>query len=165
MLTIKQINSNIDNIAKAGKVADARIQDTTIGIMEHAETCGDYTAFNRLLKAFPKSGRKQAWIKYVVDHTPYNHDAKLDTFSKPKKNVRSFMINEAKAVAFWDYTVENKPEPLNAARMLAAIFKSMQEGKDVIHGAELITKEMGEAAQKYWEADKKAKKAASKVVA
>ena len=164
MMTIKQINSNIDNIAKAGKVADARIQETTIGMMEHAEAHGDRTAFDRMLKAFPKSGRKQAWIKYVVDHTPYNHDAKLDAFSKPKKNVRSFMINEAKAVAFWDYTVENKPEPLNIAAALAAIFKRIEEGKDVIH-AELVTKELGETAKKIWEADKQAKKNASKVVA
>jgi hypothetical protein len=165
MMTIKEINKEIRNIAEAGKTMDSRIQLTTIGMMEHAQMHGDRTAFDRMLAAFPKSGRKQAWIKYVEDHTPYNHDAKGDFFTLPKKNVRSFFIEDAKDCPFWEYTTEKKPEPLNIAKTLAAIFKAMEEGKEVIHANELLTKEMGEIAKKLWEADKQTKKNASKVVA
>jgi hypothetical protein len=88
---------------------------------------------NRLVAdALPKSGRTKAFIKWFSDHTPYNwNDTGKDVFKLPKNkdNRRVFLIDEAEAVPFWEYTVEKEPGEIDVDKMLAALFKRVEKAK------------------------------------
>lgn len=135
MLTIKQINLNIRAIAKFGLKLDIMLHETGVAIMQHAETHGDYTAVNRMLAVFPKNSRKLAYIAWFEAHTPFNYDAKLEAFKRPKNAKRAFMIEEATAVPFWEYSKEVAPKVKDIDAMIAFVVKSitkaLEEGKEV----------------------------------
>jgi hypothetical protein len=56
--------------------------------------------------AMPQGVRVKALIQHIVDHTPYKYDEKLQILVKPKKSAKVFLIEEAKAVPFYEYTKE-----------------------------------------------------------
>ena len=102
----KQIIAKIAGIKKAGKALQANIVAVEIASIEHAKSHGDSTLLTRLVQALPQGVRVKALVKHVVDHTPYRFDDKLNMFVKPKKTNKTFLIDEAKAVPFYEYTKE-----------------------------------------------------------
>ena len=106
MLNIKEINKNITLIKTAGKKLDDRVQNTLVSIFNHAEIHGDWTAIQRLYDVLPKVSRRKAFVRYTIDHSPLNFDDKLSLFAKSKNKARSWEVEKASKVAFWDYTVE-----------------------------------------------------------
>ena len=130
-MDIKEINKRIKSIKTRGKNIDRDIDIAGCAIMEHAAEHGDYSAANRLVDALPKSGRTKAFIKWFSDHTPYNWTEKEKCFTLPKdaSERRQFMINEAKAVPFWEYTVEKEPEALDIDKAIASLFKRYEKAK------------------------------------
>ena len=130
-MDIKQIDSKIKSIKTRGKNIDKDIHETGVAIMRHAMAHGDYSAANRLVDAMPKSARTKAFIKWFSDHTPYNWTEKEKCFKLPKdaSKRRQFMIDEAKAVPFWEYTVEKEPEALDIDKAIASLFKRYEKAK------------------------------------
>jgi len=131
-MDIKQINKKIKSIKTRGKNIDKDIHETGVAIMQHAEEYHDYSAANRLVDAMPKSGRTRAFIKWFSDHTPYNWTEKEKCFKLPKdaSKRRQFMIAEAKAVPFWEYTVEKEPETLDIDKIIASLFKRVEKAEN-----------------------------------
>lgn len=119
-MDIKTINAKIKSIKTRGKNIDKDIHETGVAIMQHAEKHHDYSAASRLVAALPKSGRTKAFIKWFSDHTPYNWNEKEKTFRLPKNKDkrRAFLIEEANAVPFWEYTVEVKPGVVDVDKCL-----------------------------------------------
>ena len=143
MLTIKQINSNIAYFKTNGAKIDAKLHETGVAIMQHAKDHGDFTAVNRLLAVFPKSGRKQAFIKWFQDHTPYSYAQDIEAFKLAGKgSMRQFMIEEANNTPFWEYTVEAIAKDQDFDKAFASFVKSWEAkaekskeaGKTVITG-------------------------------
>jgi len=102
----KTIIAKIAGIKKAGKALQANIVEIEIESMKHAKTHGDSTLLTRLVQALPQGVRVKALVKHIVDHTPYRFDDKLNTFVKPNKTNKQFLIKEAEAVPFYEYTKE-----------------------------------------------------------
>jgi hypothetical protein len=140
-MDIKTINAKIKSIAKRGKSLDKDIHETGVAIMQHAEEHHDYSAANRLVDALPNSARTKAFIKWFSDHTPYNWTDKEKVFKLPKdaSKSRQFMIEEAKAVPFWEYTVEKEPEALDIDKIIASLFKRVEKAEN--DGREVKNKE------------------------
>ena len=131
-MDIKTIDKKIKSIKTRGKNIDKDIHETGVAIMQHAMAHGDYSAANRLVDALPKSGRTKAFIKWFSDHTPYNWNEQEKTFKLPKNKDkrRQFMIAEAKAVPFWEYTVEKEPGEIDVDKVLANLFKRVETAKE-----------------------------------
>jgi hypothetical protein len=131
-MDIKTIDKKIKSIKTRGKNIDKDIHETGVAIMQHAMAHGDYSAANRLVDALPKSGRTKAFIKWFSDHTPYNWNEQEKTFKLPKNkdNRRAFLIEEAEAVPFWEYTVEKEPEALDINKIIASLFKRVEKAKN-----------------------------------
>jgi hypothetical protein len=131
-MDIKTIDKKIKSIKTRGKNIDKDIHETGVAIMQHAMAHGDYSAANRLVDALPKSGRTKAFIKWFSDHTPYNWNEQEKTFKLPKNKDkrRQFMIEEAEAVPFWEYTVEKEPEALDINKIIASLFKRVEKAKN-----------------------------------
>jgi len=119
-MELKQIDAKIKSIKTRGKNIDKDIHETGVAIMKHALAHGDYTRANKLVDAMPKSGRTKAFIKWFSDHTPYNWNEKEKTFKLPKNKDkrRAFLIDEADAVPFWEYTVEVTPGTIDVDKCL-----------------------------------------------
>ena len=136
-MDIKQLNKNIRSIGQRGKNLDNLIQETAIGGMAHAIEHGNNTPLTMLVCAMPKSSRQKALIKYIADHTPYNWNNEKEKFTKPKNPKRQFMLDEAKKVPFWDYTVEKEPTAIDVNKVLESLFnrvsKAQEEGREVLH--------------------------------
>jgi hypothetical protein len=144
-MDIKQINKKIKSIKTRGKSLDKDIHETGVAIMRHAKQHHDYTAANRLVDAMPKSGRTKAFIKWFSDHTPYNWNEKDKVFKLPKNKdkQRAFLIDEANAVPFWEYTVEKEPGEVDVEKMLASLFKRVETAKEQgreVKGEETLAK-------------------------
>ena len=144
-MDIKQINKKIKSIKTRGKSLDKDIHETGVAIMRHAQQHHDYTAANRLVDAMPKSGRTKAFIKWFSDHTPYNWNEKDKVFKLPKNKdkQRAFLIDEANAVPFWEYTVEKEPGEVDVEKMLASLFKRVKTAKEQgreVKGEETLAK-------------------------
>jgi len=134
-MDIKQLDKNIKSIKLRGKNLDILIQTTAIGAIVHAMEHGNNTPLTNLVNAMPKSGRKQALIKYLVDHTPYNWKSDKEKFTKPKNPKRQFMLEEAKEVPFWEYTVEKEPSAIDVNKAIESLIKrvskAQEEGREV----------------------------------
>ena len=119
-MELKQIDAKIKSIKTRGKNIDKDIHETGIAIMRHAAKHGDYTRANKLVDAMPKSGRTKAFIKWFSDHTPLNWNDKEKVFKLPKNKDkrRAFLIDEANAVPFWEYTVEVTPGTIDVDKCL-----------------------------------------------
>jgi len=144
-MDIKQINKKIKSIKTRGKSLDKDIHDTGVAIMRHALQHHDYSAANRLVDALPKSGRTKAFIKWFSDHTPYNWNDtdKVFTLPKNKDKRRAFLIDEANAVPFWEYTVEKEPGEIDVDKLLASLFKRVETAKEKgreVKGEETLAK-------------------------
>lgn len=134
-MNIKELIKNINSIRKRGKNLDNTIQETAIGGIVHAMQHGNNTPLSMLVLAMPKSSRQKALIKYLVDHTPYNWNSEKEKFTKPKNPKRQFMLEEAKQVPFWDYTVEKEPTAIDVNKVLESLIKrvhkAQEEGREV----------------------------------
>ena len=102
----KTMLRKIAGIKKSGTTLIANIVLVELAAMRHAEMHGDPTYLLRLILAMPKGVRVKALIQHIVDHTPYRFDDKTNTLVKPKKTNKKFMIKEAEAVPFYEYTKE-----------------------------------------------------------
>jgi hypothetical protein len=102
----QEIVAKIAGIKRSGKSLQANIVLVELAAMEHAKAHGDNTLLTRLVQALPQGVRVKALIQHIVDHTPYRFDDKTNTFVKPKKTNKQFMIKEAEAVPFYEYTKE-----------------------------------------------------------
>ena len=129
-MDIIQLNKNLRSIKLRGKNLDILIQSTAIGGIVHAMEHGNNTPLTNLVNVMPKSGRKQALIKYLVDHTPYNWNNEKEKFTKPKNPKRQFMLEEAKEVPFWEYTVEKEPTAIDVNKVLESLIKRVSKAQD-----------------------------------
>jgi hypothetical protein len=117
MLDLKTINKNIRLIKDAGELLDTRIHETGVSIMQHAADHGDWSAMQRLYSALPKSGRRKAFVQWVIDFTPLKFDDKLGIFLKAKSSKREYDVQGANETPFWEYTKE-LVQTVNVDKML-----------------------------------------------
>lgn len=144
-MEIKAIDNMIRSIRTRGKNIDRDIHATGVAIMRHAEKHGDFTRANKLVAVLPKSGRTKAFVKWFSDHTPYNWNDtdKVFTLPKNKDKRRQFMIAEANAVPFWEYTVEKEPGEIDVDKLIASLFKRVETAKEQgreVKGEETLAK-------------------------
>lgn len=139
MLNLKNITKNISLIKSAGIKLDARIHETGVSIMNHARQYHDWSKMQDLYDALPKSGRREAFVKWVSDFTPLHFKDGL--FLKPKKSSREYDVDGANATPFWEYTKEvamvlNVDSLLDIKKLIeqaeSRIAKAQDDGKEVI---------------------------------
>ena len=96
-MDIKEINRNIGSIAKTTTNVQDKIQLTLVGCIVHAlgKGNGDHTQFTRLVNAMSSGMRRSDCIMWIQLFTPLNWDKEKNAFKKPRKNGRSYMLNEA----------------------------------------------------------------------
>lgn len=137
-----EINKAIDSIVNRGKKLDDSIQLAGLSILAHTEQHGDITLMNRLLVAFPKGSRRNAFAEWALAHGKYQVNTGADKKEVPflycKEKVTKLEQAEAKA---W---TEFKPEQdldqvFDFAKALAALLNKADKAKN-LEGAELLAK-------------------------
>ena len=136
MLTLNEINTRIRSLSRRGKAFDNDIREVAEAALEHASIHGNHVPLTDLVNAMPKSGRTLALIKWISDHSPLNWDKKKSQFSKPRNaSLDRYKVEAAKAVPFWEYTVEKEPGPCDFNKMIAAMFanhdKAIETGREM----------------------------------
>tara|TARA_R110000823_G_scaffold270600_3_gene390163 strand:- start:500 stop:988 length:489 start_codon:yes stop_codon:yes gene_type:complete len=117
MLTLKEINNNINAIKKSTHNVQDKIQVTIIACIEHGIEHGDYTQFNRLIDAMGNGVRRSDCVTYIQYVTPLNWDNKKQSFNKPRKNSRSYMLDEANQITWYDFTKDKKIKPIDCDKI------------------------------------------------
>jgi len=120
-MELKTIKANIKWIANTGEKYDTKLHDTGVGILKHASEHGDFSEMNNLFNAMGKSSRKEAFKKWVCDHSPLKFDDKVGVFTKSKRNKTDYQYEAADAVPFWNYTVE-RVQTLDVDKMTIKAF-------------------------------------------
>ena len=118
MLTLKEIDTNIRAIKKSTHNVQDKIQVTIIACIEHGIEHGDYTQFNRLIDAMGNGVRRSDCVTYIQYVTPLNWDNKKQSFNKPRKNSRSYMLDEANKITWYDFTKDKKIKPVDCDKLL-----------------------------------------------
>lgn len=117
MMTLKEINRNIGSIKKSSHNVQDKIQATIVGCIEHAMEHGDWTQFNRLIDAMGNGVRKSDCVTYIQYVTPLNWNNKKQSFNKPRKGGRSYMLDEAKTIAWYEFTKDKKIKPIDCDKI------------------------------------------------
>lgn len=137
-----EINKAIDSIVNRGKKLDDSIQLAGLSILAHTEQHGDITLMNRLLVAFPKGSRRNAFAEWALAHGKYQINTGADKKEVPflyaKDKETKLAAAEAKA---W---TEFKPEQdldqvFDFQKMLLALLNKAGKAKNV-EGVELMGK-------------------------
>tara|TARA_R110002012_G_scaffold311678_1_gene521362 strand:+ start:1366 stop:1866 length:501 start_codon:yes stop_codon:yes gene_type:complete len=117
MMTLKEINRNIGSIKKSSHNVQDKIQATIVGCIEHAMKHGDHTQFTRLIDAMGNGVRKSDCVTYIQYVTPLNWNNKKQCFNKPRKNGRSYMLDEAKTILWCEFTKDKKIKPIDCDKI------------------------------------------------
>jgi hypothetical protein len=120
----------ITSIAGRGAKLDKDIHQAACSAVSHIIDHGDITLLVRLIAAMPKSGRKQALIKWSVAFSKLevndNKATKADTpflYNKAKAND----LTSAMETPFWDFTAtESSSKPFIVADYLGNVSKRLQ---------------------------------------
>ena len=138
LLNAKEIDAGIVAIRNMGKRFNAKSQMVALSAMHHAEVHGDNTKLTRLVNAMPTSARKKGMIAYIEAFTPQNWQEKEQAFKKGK---RQYLLPEAAAIAWYEYTNEKPVKALDLDKLLdfaklqkaaqAQVDKAIEEGREV----------------------------------
>lgn len=138
LLNAKEIDASINAIRNMGKRFNAKSQMVVLSAMHHAEQYGDNTKLTRLVNAMPNSTRKQGMIAYIEAFTPQNWKEKDQAFKKGK---RQYLIQDAMAIAWYEFTKEKPVKALDLDKLLdfaklqkaaqAQVDKAIEEGREV----------------------------------
>tara|TARA_R100001443_G_scaffold53233_1_gene64908 strand:+ start:1090 stop:1614 length:525 start_codon:yes stop_codon:yes gene_type:complete len=138
LLNAKEIDNGINAIRRMGKTFNAKSQVVAVSAMHHAEQYGDNTKLTRLVNAMPNSTRKQGMIAYIEAFTPQNWKEKDQAFKKGK---RQYLIQDAMAIAWYEFTKEKPVKALDLDKLLdfaklqkaaqAQVDKAIEEGREV----------------------------------
>lgn len=133
-----KIDEAIASVATKGKSLDQLIHRTAVSCVYHSQQHGDTTKLSALVNAMPKSGRRKALIAWVEAHVPVDAEETKDTKDgysiklKKGRKPEDFLVSEAAAVPFWDFTQERAPIPMTLERAIAmfekAIAKAVEQG-------------------------------------
>ena len=117
MMTLKEINRNIASIKRSTHNMQDKIQATIIACIEHAIEHGDWTQFNRLIDAMGIGVRRSDCVTYIQYVTPLNWNNKKQSFNKPRKGGRSYMLAEANQVTWYEFTKDKKVKPVDCDKV------------------------------------------------
>ncbi len=126
-----KIDAAIASVATKGKSLDQLIHRTAVSCVYHSQQHGDTTKLCALVDAMPKSGRRKALIAWVEAHVPVDADETTDTKDgytiklRKGRKPEDFLVSEAAAVPFWDFTQERVPVPMTLERAIAAFEKAI----------------------------------------
>lgn len=113
MLSSTELSNRIGIIRRAGKKLDPYIHTTAVECIRHFESHGDCTLLTNLMDALPQSSRKEGFKVWVEAHTPAAWNTKLKRFKKiTTENAPAFLVEEADAKPFWEFTKEATPKVL-----------------------------------------------------
>ena len=145
--TVDQMKRGIASIKTRSVTLDTDIHEYGIQAMLHAREHGDTTFLSNLDKALGKSARRNAFRFWVTMHTPtlWNKVKKSDnTIIEGYKLLKeraedSWLIGQADAVPFWEFTVEPEPKAYTVAQALASIKSVMTklEAEKAAQGSEM----------------------------
>lgn len=134
----KKIDEAIADVATKGRTLDTLIHRTATSCVYHSQQHGDTTKLSALVNAMPKASRRKALIAWVEAHVPVDPDETNDTKDgyviklKKGRKEEEFLVSEAAAVPFWDFTVERPPIPMTLERAIGmfekAIAKAVEQG-------------------------------------
>ncbi len=141
IMELKQFNTNVRTISKAGVKLDKLVHITAVGGLELVQADRNATRMDQLLKALPKGYRREAFKLWVQAHSPirWNGDEKIGILKEAAKTYTPFAIEAADATPFWDFTVENKTVKTLS---LEAILKLLKREGDKLEKADPETGEV-----------------------
>tara|TARA_R110002124_G_scaffold246701_1_gene411817 strand:- start:161 stop:682 length:522 start_codon:yes stop_codon:yes gene_type:complete len=120
------IMGRIKSIKGRGKTLDTDTQTAIKLCAVHSKKYGDFTCFNRLIEALPKSSKTSAITSYISDVTPLNFSSSKNVFSLPKNKEkrRPYDFETIDAVPFWEYeTTKIKKVNVNNLLILSDIIE------------------------------------------
>ena len=138
------IMQRIKSIAGRGKTLDRDMQTAISLCAILSNSFGDFTCFNRLIAALPKSSKTSAVTSYISDVTPLNWNSSKNVFTLPKNKDkrRPYDFKTIEAVPFWEYD-NNKIKTVNVNN-LCIVSDMIEKALKSIENADVIT---GDLAQ------------------
>ena len=110
----KKIDAAIASIAERSQILDFDIHVTAVQCLLHAEKHNDPRKMDNLLKALGKAHRAEALKVWVGEFSPiaWNGDGRVGIYPKTSKKYKPFLIAQADATPFWEFTKEKATKPL-----------------------------------------------------
>lgn len=138
------IMQRIKSISGRGKTLDRDMQTAISLCAIHSNSFGDFTCFNRLIAALPKSSKTSAATSYISAVTPLNWNSSKNVFTLPKNKDkrRPYDFKTIEAVPFWEY--DNKKIKTVNVNNLCIISDMIDKALKSIESADVIT---GDLAQ------------------
>lgn len=133
ILNEKETASLIGSISRRGVKLDHDIWQCAASALAHAQGCGDFTLFERLLNVMPKGSRVTALIAWGSEFTPVCVNKDKTGAYKVTKNkgpdAPDWDLESIKNLPWWEY----KTAPTATIIDLAAIaeyLRKIEEGRD-----------------------------------
>lgn len=141
-MDLKTINKRIKLIGTNYGKINAYVQETAVGVLEHAQEHGDCTPALRLVQAMPASARRGLLINWFGTFSPIGMNVKQGKvgFHKPGSKAYNPFNLEGARITNWFETAEAKDEDLpdttlddvrTALDRLAKRFQSKLDNGDV----------------------------------
>ena len=143
------LKTRVNASLKSARLSSEKIHVLLCDLADHAQEHGDTTLLATLINGMATGTgyRATAMITWIAAFSPL--DARRDenkqvVFGKPKKieNRRPWLINDARNVPFWEFTVEKEVKPFDAIKALNAISK--REDKVIEGEIEAVTHTLAE---------------------
>lgn len=112
-MDLKTINKRIAYIMRNTASMNVYVQETAVGILEHAKETGDCTAALRLVQALPKSYRRGLLINWFGAYSPIGMNVGTGKvgFHRPEaKAFRPFDIDAARINPWYDSAEANRED-------------------------------------------------------
>lgn len=126
-----KLNDTIADVARKGKTLDNLIHRAGVSCMYHAREHGDVTKMVGLIQAMPKASRRKALVAWIEAHMPVDEvkDNATETTIKLTKGRKAddFLLADAAATPFWDFTQERAPVAMTVERAIKAFENALKK--------------------------------------
>lgn len=127
----REIVAAISEIKRKGTELDDHIHLVAVSCLAHAEKHGDVTLATQLVRAMPRSGRKQALVYWFGQHGPLSWNREKDQFNITKgKEKAPFNVAGGEENPFYDFTVEKDPAPFTVDKLVGYVMRKVKQAKE-----------------------------------
>lgn len=115
----KTLTAKIASIGKRGKKLDTDIHLAAVSCLYHTREHGDWTLFQKLCLAMPKSGRVKALCTWAEAFAPMTIDRKKFTVTlQDGRTPEMFKLDAADETPFWEFTQETEARDFTLEMLL-----------------------------------------------
>lgn len=126
-----ELEKAVVSIGSRGKKLDRDMHVAAVSCLYHARQHGDVTLLEKLVRIMPRSSRGVAFCLWIDAHVPVAEPVSKKLAKVTLKKGRApedFLLEEAAATPFWDFTEDKPPVILTLESIIAMTRKRIEQG-------------------------------------